>query len=81
VRTERETAGPFTPLRSGRDDKFFAGNGLKSGRMNGESEGKSSGIPHLAKNERDVGHPSSMREGSKTSGAKAHRVLNRLWPD
>src|ERR1700678_1706962 len=27
-------------------------------RMNRESEGKSSGIPHLAKNERDVGHPS-----------------------
>jgi hypothetical protein len=25
--------------------------------MNRESEGKSSGIPHLAKNERDMGHP------------------------
>jgi hypothetical protein len=24
--------------------------------MNRESEGKSSGIPHLAKNERDMGH-------------------------
>ena len=31
-------------------------------RMNRESEGKSSGIPHLAKNERDVGHPSFVRE-------------------
>jgi hypothetical protein len=31
-------------------------------RLNRESEGKSSGIPHLAKNERDVGHPSSVRE-------------------
>src|ERR1700689_4583172 len=29
--------------------------------MNRESEGKSSGIPHLAKNERDVGHPSFVR--------------------
>jgi hypothetical protein len=27
-------------------------------RMHRESEGKSRGIPHLAKNERDVGHPS-----------------------
>src|ERR1700691_1122409 len=27
-------------------------------RMNRESEGKSSGIPHLAKNERDMAHPS-----------------------
>jgi hypothetical protein len=27
-------------------------------RMNRESEGQSVGIPHLAKNERDVGHPS-----------------------
>jgi hypothetical protein len=32
--------------------------------MNRESEGKSSGIPHLAKNERDVGHPSFVREQS-----------------
>jgi hypothetical protein len=31
-------------------------------RMNRESEGKSSGIPHLAKNERDVGHPPFVRE-------------------
>ena len=30
--------------------------------MNRESEGKSSGIPHLAKNERDVGHPYFVRE-------------------
>src|ERR1700678_2616304 len=30
--------------------------------MNRESEGKSSGIPHLAKNKRDMGHPSLMRE-------------------
>jgi hypothetical protein len=30
--------------------------------MNRESEGKSRGIPHLAKNERDVGHPSLVRE-------------------
>src|SRR6204780_274123 len=29
--------------------------------MNRESEGKSGGIPHLAKNERDVGHPSMQR--------------------
>jgi hypothetical protein len=27
-------------------------------RMNRELEGKSSGIPHLAKNKRDMGHPS-----------------------
>src|ERR1700677_882852 len=30
--------------------------------MNRESGGKSSGIPHLAKYERDVGHPSFVRE-------------------
>src|ERR1700691_338671 len=30
--------------------------------MNRESEGKSSGIPHLAKNQRDMGHPSLVRE-------------------
>jgi hypothetical protein len=32
--------------------------------MKRESEGKHSGIPHLAKNERDVGHP-SVRRGEK----------------
>jgi hypothetical protein len=26
-------------------------------RMNRKPEGRCSGIPHLAKNERDVGHP------------------------
>jgi hypothetical protein len=31
-------------------------------RAHRESDGKSSGIPHLAKNERDVGHPSFVRE-------------------
>ena len=31
-------------------------------RVNRESEGESSGIPHLAKNERDVGYPSLVRE-------------------
>ena len=31
-------------------------------RMNRKSEGKSSHIPHLAKNERDMGHPSVVRE-------------------
>jgi hypothetical protein len=30
-------------------------------RMNRESEEGSSGIPHLAKNERDMGHPSFVR--------------------
>src|ERR1700733_13731603 len=30
--------------------------------MNRESEGKSRGIPHLAKNERDMGHPSFVKE-------------------
>ena len=50
--------GPEAHDSSGREYKFFAGNGLKSGRMNRESEGESSGIPHLAKKERDVGHPS-----------------------
>jgi len=30
-------------------------------RMNRESEGGSRGIPHLAKNERDVGHPAFSR--------------------
>jgi hypothetical protein len=32
-------------------------------RMHRESEGKSRGIPHLAKNERDVGHPSGYGRG------------------
>jgi GAF domain-containing protein len=31
-------------------------------RAHRESDGKSSGIPHLAKNERDVGHPSLVKE-------------------
>ncbi len=31
-------------------------------RMNRESKGSSIGIPHLAKNERDVGHPAFVRE-------------------
>jgi hypothetical protein len=30
-------------------------------KMNRESEVKSSGIPYLAKNERDMGHPSLVR--------------------
>ncbi len=32
------------------------------GAMDQESGGKSGGIPHLAKHERDVGHPSFVRE-------------------
>jgi hypothetical protein len=31
-------------------------------RMNRDSEGRCSGIPHLAKNEQDVGHPAFVRE-------------------
>jgi hypothetical protein len=31
-------------------------------RMDRKLEGKSSGIPYLAKNERDMGHPSLVRE-------------------
>jgi hypothetical protein len=30
--------------------------------MKRESEGKNIGIPHLAKNERDMGHPSFVEE-------------------
>jgi hypothetical protein len=30
-----------------------------------ESEGKSGGIPHLAKNERDVGHPAFVAGATK----------------
>src|ERR1700733_8030509 len=37
--------------------------------MNRESEGKSSGIPHLAKNERDMGHPSLVREPEGRAGS------------
>src|ERR1700691_3173355 len=37
--------------------------------MNRESEGGSSGIPHLAKNERDVGHP-SLCEGTRAYQAE-----------
>jgi hypothetical protein len=33
--------------------------------MNREPEGKSGGIPHLAKNERDVGHPSLVACGEE----------------
>src|ERR1700677_2372118 len=36
--------------------------------MNRESEGKTSGIPHLAKNERDMGHPSFVRERKGVRG-------------
>jgi hypothetical protein len=35
--------------------------------MNRESEGRCSGIPHLAKNERDVGHPALAREPEAAS--------------
>jgi hypothetical protein len=39
-------------------------------RVNRQSEGKTSGIPHLAKNERDVGHPSFVVEpGGGTCGS------------
>jgi hypothetical protein len=31
-------------------------------RTNRESEGNGSGIPHLAKNKRDMGHPALLRE-------------------
>ncbi len=31
MRTGKETAGPSTALRSGRDDNPFVGNGLKTG--------------------------------------------------
>ena len=34
----------------------------KQSQMNRESQGGSIGIPHLAKNERDMGHPSFGRE-------------------
>jgi hypothetical protein len=52
------------PLRYAPDGMtdFFGNYGLKNGCRNRESEGKSSGIPHLAKNERDAGHPSFVRE-------------------
>jgi hypothetical protein len=30
-------------------------------RMNPESEGRCTGIPHLAKNERDMGHPAFVK--------------------
>ena len=33
-------------------------------RMNRESKGRCIGIPHLAKNERDVGHPAFVRESA-----------------
>ena len=45
-------------------------------RVNLQLEGRSRGIPHLAKNERDVGHPAFVREqeahhscGFKTANA------------
>jgi hypothetical protein len=45
-------------------------------RMNRESEGKVSGIPHLAKNERDMGHPSFARErGSRTRTLQEHEYF------
>jgi hypothetical protein len=31
-------------------------------RMNRESEGRCIGIPHLAKNQRDMGHPAAVGE-------------------
>jgi hypothetical protein len=34
--------------------------------LNRESEGKSSGIPNLAKDERDMGHPSLVWEREET---------------
>src|ERR1700683_1652434 len=43
-------------------------------RVNPESEGQSSGIPHLAKNERDVGHPSFVRE-REIAGLAFHELF------
>ena len=40
-------------------------------RVNRESEGKNRGIPHLAKNERDKGHPSLVGERESTFGVRA----------
>src|ERR1700679_3668365 len=37
--------------------------------MDRKSEGKSSGIPHLAKNERDMAHPSFVREPGHPSSS------------
>src|ERR1700691_3540947 len=45
--------------------------------INRESEGRCSGIPHLAKNERDVGHPSFVREPGH-SNRQFSRVLFSL---
>src|ERR1700677_2873024 len=48
-------------------------------RVKRESEGKSSGIPHLAENERDMGHPSSVREpeAGPCGAEPISRVLTR----
>jgi hypothetical protein len=41
----------------------------KCHRANRELEGKSSGIPHLAKNQRDMGHPSFVADVRESDGA------------
>jgi hypothetical protein len=41
----------------------------KCHRANRELEGKSRGFPHLAKNQRDMGHPSSVVNARETDGA------------
>jgi hypothetical protein len=45
-----------------RDMWDFAGIDREIYRMNRESEGDTRGIPYLAKNERDMGHPSFVWE-------------------
>ena len=54
--------GPQAHDSSGRDDNSIAGSSISR-----ESEGKSSGAPHLAKNERDPPTRPSRGNGSQTA--------------
>ena len=44
-------------------------------RMNRESEGRYSGVPHLAKPERDMGHPAFVKEPGSWTVNFSRRLL------
>src|SRR6202044_64919 len=46
-------------------------------RVHREPEGKISGIPHLAKNERDMGHPAFVTERGSHADVFPYHLLRR----
>jgi hypothetical protein len=74
IKAHRRSLG-FAPTagRGRRDDKGRVALSMGVGEGLGELRSKSGGIPHLAKNERDVGHPVFV--GDAGSGGSVLLVL------